>query len=176
MSQINNLIAQADSEVLNTLAESDQKLGELNTRLDVIKQEYNILVDVANSYSFFNLDNIYFWFVIIGLVLLVFGLMLLLAELQSPYEKMRSFVLSKKKPKEDERRTLGTLDKDLEEDDEEEDEKIDTNDEYIDTIPDKPEQTFGQSEEPEEEDEPEEEEEKPKEKKKVRKIKVIKVK
>lgn len=81
---ISYILAQADSQVINNLVESEEKLEELNGRLDLIKQDYVALVDEANSYSFFNLDNIYFWFVIVGLLLLVFGLLFLWVELQHP--------------------------------------------------------------------------------------------
>ncbi len=72
------------TEVMNNLAESEAKLGELNNRLADIQQEYDSVVANADIYTFFSFNNIYFWIVLIGLVLLAFGLLFLLIELSHP--------------------------------------------------------------------------------------------
>lgn len=76
------LLAQAGSEVINNLQASDEKLQDLNNQLDVVKNDYINLVGDYNTSAFFNINNIYFWFLILGLVLLLFGLIYLLAELK----------------------------------------------------------------------------------------------
>lgn len=77
-----NLIAQENSAVLNSLQADDNKLQDLNNQLDVVKNDYVNLVGHYDTYSFFNFNNIYFWFLILGLILLLFGLMYLLSELR----------------------------------------------------------------------------------------------
>lgn len=71
-----------NEQIMDNLADSEARLQELNGRLDVLKQDYNTMVANNDFYSFFNFDNIYFWFVLIGLILLAFGLIFLLVELQ----------------------------------------------------------------------------------------------
>ncbi len=77
-----NLLAQIGSEVIDSLRSSDQKLQDLNNQLDIIKNDYVQLVGDYNTGTFFNINNIYFWFLILGLVLLLFGLIYLLLELK----------------------------------------------------------------------------------------------
>lgn len=74
---------------------NDNTLQNLNVKLDLLKEEYNAVASQPNSYSFFNLDNIYFWFVLAGLLLLAFGLLFLLAELQNKSNKNKKAVSSK---------------------------------------------------------------------------------
>lgn len=77
-----NLIAQDNNVVLNSLQADDNKLQDLNNQLDVVKNDYVNLVGRYDTYSFFNFNNIYFWFLILGLILLLFGLIYLLSELK----------------------------------------------------------------------------------------------
>lgn len=79
-----------------TSTETDATLQNLNVKLDLLKEEYNAVASQPNTYSFFNLDNIYFWFVLAGLLLLAFGLLFLLAEIQNKGEKAKKIKQSAK--------------------------------------------------------------------------------
>jgi hypothetical protein len=72
-----------------TSTDTDATLQNLNVKLDLLKEEYNAVASQPNTYSFFNLDNIYFWFVLAGLLLLAFGLLFLLAEIQNKSDKTK---------------------------------------------------------------------------------------
>lgn len=76
-------------QIIENLNNSEAKLQELNGQLDVLKQDYNTMVANNDFYSFFNFDNIYFWFVLVGLILLAFGLIFLLVELQHSKSEKR---------------------------------------------------------------------------------------
>ncbi len=79
-----------------TSTDTDATLQNLNVKLDLLKEEYNAVASQPNTYSFFNLDNIYFWFVLAGLLLLAFGLLFLLAEIQNKGEKSKKIKQNKK--------------------------------------------------------------------------------
>ncbi len=79
-------LAQNESEVINNLIESDNKLNELNTELNSLTQEYAGNMTTAGN-SFFNLSNTYLWFVIGGLVILSFTFIFLIVELKKPRKK-----------------------------------------------------------------------------------------
>mgnify|MGYP003968532869 CR=1 FL=1 len=72
------------TEVMNNLVESEAKLGELNNRLVDIQDQYNNISANTDVFNFFNFSNVYFWVVLIGLILLAFGLLFLLIELSHP--------------------------------------------------------------------------------------------
>ncbi len=79
-----------------TSTDTDATLQNLNVKLDLLKEEYNAVASQPNTYSFFNLDNIYFWFVLAGLLLLAFGLLFLLAEIQNKSDKTKKVRQNKK--------------------------------------------------------------------------------
>lgn len=81
------MLSQKIAQVSSTA--TDPVLENLNIKLDLIKEEYNAVASQPNTYSFFNLDNIYFWFVLAGLLLLAFGLLFLLAEIQNKSDKAK---------------------------------------------------------------------------------------
>lgn len=76
-------------EIAQATTSTDATLQNLNVKLDLLKEEYNAIASQPNTYSFFNLDNIYFWFVLAGLLLLAFGLLFLLAEIQNKSDKVK---------------------------------------------------------------------------------------
>ena len=75
-------LAQAEASVVENLEASDQKMIDLNNKLVGFLDEYEKLNFSQNGQSFFSLQNIYFWVLLIGLLLLALGLVLLLAELK----------------------------------------------------------------------------------------------
>ena len=78
-------IAQAQesgSEAINNLEASDQKMLELNNSLLGLLDQYQELNFAQNSKPFFSFDNIYFWVLLLGLLLLAFALGSLLRELK----------------------------------------------------------------------------------------------
>lgn len=81
--QIDILLAQSneDQEVMRNLEQTDTELQQLDQRFDQIVNAYESSQRFGWD-SFFRMDNIYFWIVITGLVLLAIGLGLLLAELK----------------------------------------------------------------------------------------------
>ncbi|PWB38966.1 MAG: hypothetical protein C3F02_00985 [Parcubacteria group bacterium] len=79
---VQNLLAQAGDNVVNSLQATDQQLSDLNNQLDVVKNDYVQMVGDYNAMTFFNLNNIYFWFLVVGLLLLLVGLIYLLAEIR----------------------------------------------------------------------------------------------
>ena len=72
------------TEVMNNLAESEAKLGELNNRLVDIQDQYNTMAAGGGALAFLDFSNLYFWVVLIGLILLALGLLFLLVELSHP--------------------------------------------------------------------------------------------
>jgi len=89
------LLTQNSPGVTDSLSASDAQLENLGQELDIVRGQYLQLVNDYNSLSFFNLNNIYFWFLIVGLLLLLFGLLYLLAELrrgQEPEKKYKQMV------------------------------------------------------------------------------------
>lgn len=94
-------LTQADSEIVNNLNNQDQQLENLNAQLDVVKSDYVKMLNTTDTSSFFNLNNIYFWFLIAGLLLLLFGLLYLWVELRQHRsgDKEKSQVKIKKEEK-----------------------------------------------------------------------------
>ena len=84
--------AATSTDINQNLQNTENQLQNLNASLDLLKEEYNAALNQPSTYSFFNLDNIYFWFVLAGLLLLAFGLLFLLAELQSNKNKKEKVV------------------------------------------------------------------------------------
>lgn len=70
------------TEVIDNLRDSEVELNQLNQQFDNLREEYKAVVNNLDNPSFFNFDNVYFWFVIVGLLLLVFGLWWWLLELK----------------------------------------------------------------------------------------------
>lgn len=110
------LLAQNASSSINTnLQDSENMLQNANQELDVLKDQYNNMLNQPVETSFFNFSNLYFWLVLVGLLLLAFGLLFLLAELQNRGKKQ---TVIKKEPKEE--APIEDIDNEEEEDDEEE--------------------------------------------------------
>ncbi|RJQ34617.1 hypothetical protein C4566_01965 [Candidatus Parcubacteria bacterium] len=74
-------LVQSD-QVMEEFVNSEVKLQDINNQFYELTKEYKMSSNAADYYSFFNFTNVYFWFVLGGLLLLVFGLLYLLAELQ----------------------------------------------------------------------------------------------
>lgn len=70
------------TEVMENLQNSEAELQDLNQQFDSLRQEYQAVVNNFDNPTFFNFDNVYFWFVIAGLLLLAFGLWWWLLELK----------------------------------------------------------------------------------------------
>lgn len=84
------LLAQNASSTINeNLQASEGKLQNANQELDLLKEQYNNMLTQTPENSFFNFANLYFWFVLVGLLLLAFGLLFLLAELQNKDKKAK---------------------------------------------------------------------------------------
>lgn len=97
------LLAQNTSSTINeNLQVSEENLKNANQELDLLKEQYNNMLTQAPENTFFNFGNMYFWFVLVGLLLLAFGLLFLLAELQNKDRSKKSKVESIKKEKEEE--------------------------------------------------------------------------
>jgi len=81
--QVETILAQAgpDQEVMQNLVQTDTELQELDARFDQLVDQYESAGQI-DWQSFFSPDNLYFWIVIVGLILLAIGLGLLLAELR----------------------------------------------------------------------------------------------
>ncbi len=71
-----------EDEIINNLAATEGKLLEANSELLGIKKEYADILNNKEVLSFFNLDNIYFYFLLLGLILLAFSLWFLLSTLK----------------------------------------------------------------------------------------------
>ena len=81
------IILTQNSEVIENLVNSEEKLNELNQRLGELATDYQTVANNIDQPSFFNVENIYFWFVICGLLLVAFGLWFWLVELKNPSTK-----------------------------------------------------------------------------------------
>ncbi|MFA6252765.1 MAG: hypothetical protein WCV69_00635 [Patescibacteria group bacterium] len=85
------LLAQnASSTVNENLQVTEGQLQNANQELDLLKEQYNTMLTTSPETSFFNFSNMYFWFVLVGLLLLAFGLLFLLAELQNKDRSKKS--------------------------------------------------------------------------------------
>jgi cytoskeletal protein RodZ len=84
------LLAQNASSTINeNLQATEGKLQNANQELDLLKEQYNNMLTQTPDNSFFNFSNMYFWCVLVGLLLLAFGLLFLLAELQNKDKKVK---------------------------------------------------------------------------------------
>lgn len=93
------LLAQNASSTINeNLQVTEDKLQNANQELDLLKEQYNNMLTQAPETTFFNFGNMYFWFVLVGLLLLAFGLLFLLAELQNKDRSKKSKVSTKGGP------------------------------------------------------------------------------
>lgn len=96
------LLAQND-ETLDSMINADLKVEELNQRLVDLKTEYELMTQNATPMSFFNFENVYFWFVVCGLLILAFALGFLWLELrgaknqQAPKSKINTVEKKNKK-------------------------------------------------------------------------------
>ncbi|MDQ5938614.1 MAG: hypothetical protein QG642_304, partial [Patescibacteria group bacterium] len=89
------LLAQNASSTINeNLQVSEENLKNANQELDLLKEQYNNMLTQVPENTFFNFGNMYFWFVLVGLLLLAFGLLFLLAELQNKDRSKKSKVQS----------------------------------------------------------------------------------
>ena len=94
------IILTQNSEVIENLVSSEEKLNELNQRLGELATDYQAVANNVDQPSFFNFENIYFWFVICGLLLVAFGLWFWLVELKNhPIKKHPKEKPAKKKKK-----------------------------------------------------------------------------
>lgn len=97
------LLAQNASSSINAnLQDTENILQNANQELEVLKDQYNNMLTQPAEPSFFNFSNIYFWLVLVGLLLLAFGLLFLLAELQNKDKSKKSKAETVKKDKEEE--------------------------------------------------------------------------
>ncbi|MBT4849849.1 hypothetical protein HON36_03280 [Candidatus Parcubacteria bacterium] len=93
---MSKIILAQENTVLENLVESEIKLRELNSEVETIVNDYTDIPAKASGYSFFNVDNLYFWLLLVGLVFLAFGLVFLMAELKK-FNKVRPEVKEVKK-------------------------------------------------------------------------------
>ena len=93
---MSKIILAQENTVLENLVESEIKLRELNSEVETIDNDYTDIPAKASGYSFFNVDNLYFWLLLVGLVFLAFGLVFLMAELKK-FNKVRPEVKEVKK-------------------------------------------------------------------------------
>ncbi len=105
------LLAQ-NSDIVDTIVNPELDMNQLNQRLEELKIEYELLTQEAPAMSFFNFQNVYFWFVVCGLIILLFALWLLWRELKLsknsvehkvkkiPKEEKEEFVVQKVEPRE----------------------------------------------------------------------------
>ena len=122
-------LAQAEASVVENLEASDQKMIDLNNKLVGFLDEYEKLNFSQNGQSFFSLQNIYFWVLLIGLLLLALGLVLLLAELKKnakdkQEEKVASILTQEEEDEEIEEEEEEQMKPIVFDDDEEEEEEI----------------------------------------------------
>ncbi|PIR06308.1 MAG: hypothetical protein COV55_04225 [Candidatus Komeilibacteria bacterium CG11_big_fil_rev_8_21_14_0_20_36_20] len=87
-----------ESDILENLVESEEKLQDLNDRANIIIDKYNSMTAGVEHSSFFNFNNIYFWLVLVGLLLLAFGLLFLLAALKNPTPKIKKEIVKPLRP------------------------------------------------------------------------------
>lgn len=82
---------EVNNPVMDNLSASEDKLQEVNKQLDSLVSEYHEISGTVGESSFFNFDNMYFWLVLVGLILLAFGLWFLMTELKyySPKRKVK---------------------------------------------------------------------------------------
>ncbi len=163
------LLAQNVSSTVNeNLQVTEGQLQNANQELDLLKEQYNTMLTTSPETSFFNFGNMYFWFVLVGLLLLAFGLLFLLAELQNKDRSKKSQVESIKKDESAKGGPASGREEDTEEEEPElakEAEEVKIKDELVDD-----------EENEDEEDENEEEEEPVKKSDKPIKIKVERIK
>ena len=69
-----------EDPILNNLAESDEKVLELNNEVNTLLGNYNL--DDFGTSTFFNFENPFFLITLVGLILLAFGLWFLHQELR----------------------------------------------------------------------------------------------
>ncbi len=93
---MSKIILAQENTVLENLVESEMKLRELNNEVETIVNDYTDIPAKTAEYSFFNVDNLYFWFLLVGLVFLAFGLVFLMAELKK-FSKVRPEIKEVKK-------------------------------------------------------------------------------
>jgi large-conductance mechanosensitive channel len=71
-----------NSDIVDTIVNPEVDMNQLNQRLEELKIEYELLTQEAPAMSFFNFQNVYFWFVVCGLIILLLALWLLWRELK----------------------------------------------------------------------------------------------
>ncbi|MBP9802011.1 hypothetical protein KBC40_00280 [Patescibacteria group bacterium] len=93
-----------NSDIVDTIVNPEVDMNQLNQRLEELKIEYELLTQEAPAMSFFNFQNVYFWFVVCGLIILLLALWLLWRELKLSKNSVEPKV--KKIPKQDREEVL----------------------------------------------------------------------
>ena len=88
-----------NSDIVDTIVNPEVDMNQLNQRLEELKIEYELLTQEAPAMSFFNFQNVYFWFVVCGLIILLLALWLLWRELKLSKNSVEAKV--KKIPKQE---------------------------------------------------------------------------
>ena len=88
-----------NSDIVDTIVNPEVDMNQLNQRLEELKIEYELLTQEAPAMSFFNFQNVYFWFVVCGLIILLLALWLLWRELKLSKNSLEAKV--KKIPKQE---------------------------------------------------------------------------
>lgn len=79
---MSKIILAQQNTVLENLVNSEMKLRELNAQVETIVDDYGKSDNNADM-SFFNVNNLYFWFLLMGLIFLAFGLTFLMVQLKN---------------------------------------------------------------------------------------------
>ena len=95
-----------EDNIIDNLIKTEEDLVNANNSLINLQEEYLDIMNKTETISFFNIDNIYFWFILIGLLFLVFSLWFLLSALKQKelITEIKKEVLNKKEGKKVRRR------------------------------------------------------------------------
>ena len=87
--------------IIDNLIKTEEDLVNANNSLINLQEGYLNIMNKTETTSFFNIDNIYFWFILIGLLFLVFSLWFLLSALKQKelITEIKKELLNKKEGK-----------------------------------------------------------------------------
>ena len=90
-----------EDNIIDNLIKTEEDLVNANNSLINLQEGYLNIMNKTETTSFFNIDNIYFWFILIGLLFLVFSLWFLLSALKQKelITEIKKEVLNKKEGK-----------------------------------------------------------------------------
>ena len=90
-----------EDNIIDNSIKTEEDLVNANNSLINLQEGYLNIMNKTETTSFFNIDNIYFWFILIGLLFLVFSLWFLLSALKQKelITEIKKEVLNKKEGK-----------------------------------------------------------------------------